>query len=220
MDRIRLIGCPLELKLQFRSIIQSVWGRIQKEKTYHGSHEFKLEGYPWTAYDVGEDCIQARMLIIEILSCAIKNGWTLLQGTDISRLDGDSDVLFFENAPPEPEVELIGMSLHSTDLIRLQNAPIILEDMLRDAVLSQWPKGLHHEKEYYGSYEIKMYGTPWRESDFGRGSVARTLLMCQIIANFRAAGYKLYAALDISQAMGGSDLDTWVFRKVATEEAD
>jgi len=213
-DRIRLIGCPLELQLKFRSVIEKSWGVIQKEKTYyHQSHEFKLEGFPWSSYDSGVDCVKSRTLLIEMLSCAVQNGFTLLQGTDISRIDGDCDVLFFESAPPDANVDFVAMSLHANDLIRLHNAPTALRDLLKDAILSKWSKGIQQERVYCGSFEIKVQGTPWLETEFGSRSVSRTLLMCHIISNFRAAGYRLYAALDVTQALGGKDLDTWIFRK-------
>jgi hypothetical protein len=217
LDRLRLIGAPIELVPQIRQIILSQWGKIQNEKDYYGALEFKLQGYPWANYDRDSQSVRSRQLMHGLLTCLISNGWNLLQGADISKSDGDKDVLFFENAPPDPEVQLIVMSLNLYDRIRLVYAPPDMKGVLQDAVTAGWPKGIQKVKEdYYGAFEIKMHGNPWIRANLGSESISRCILLSQIIANFKAKGYKLYASLDMTGGSGETDQDveTWVFRKI------
>jgi hypothetical protein len=200
--------------VKLRLAINNFWGSIQKESVRDGAFEFKLRGNPWSWYEKGQECVQARRLLAGLLQCAISYGWNLVSASDITKVDGERDILFFENAKPDPDVQLVIMSLHNSDTVRLINATQTLKELLRDAVLSQWKKGIDKQRDYYGSYEIRMRGSPWYQSEFGEKSVLRTCLMCQILANFKAVGYKLYASLNISTSIEGGDLDTWVFRKV------
>jgi len=214
-DRIRLVGCPPDLRVKLRSTIQNYWGHIQAEKVNDGALEFKLEGNPWSSWSSEEDYVLSRQLLAGLLACSITYGWKLIQASDITKVDGEKDVMFFENATPEPDVSVMVMSLHSSDTIRLINADQYHKQLLKDAVKSQWKLGIERDGEYHGSYEIKMTGKPWVQSESGghKNSVLRTCLMCQIIANFKVVGYKLYGCVNISSSTDGADLDTWVFKK-------
>lgn len=209
-DRLRLLACPPDLTPLIRTCILETWGPVQSEREYHGSHEFKLKGYPWLGR--GEDAVSSRRLLAGILAVMAKQGWNLLQSTDISRktTTGDKDALFFELGDPDPEPSLFAMSFNMRDRIRIIDFPHFMPN-LKEAVYKCWPQGIQSEKEYHGSLELKLGGNPWHP--MGEETVFSKLLLSQIIANFRAAEYKLYASVDISYGHEG-DLESWVFRKV------
>ncbi|CAL8108989.1 unnamed protein product [Orchesella dallaii] len=213
-DLLRLLACPPDITSLMRQTILQSWGNIQNECSYHGSHEFKLEGYPWAGQ--GNDAVTSRRLLTGILRVMAQQGWNLLQATDTSKKESDKDSLFFDRGVPEADVSLIALSFNMSDRIRIVDAPGFLP-YLKDAVQKSWPKGIQNEREYNGSLELKLRGNPWFSN--GEEAVYSKLLLCQIIANFRTAGYKLYASVDISAAGGrdwsGGDLDSWVFRRVS-----
>jgi len=218
-DRLRVIGAPPELVAQIREVILSHWGKIQAERDYYGALEFKLKGYPWSNFEYDSQSVRSRNLMYGLLMCMITNGWNLLQGVDISKSGGDKDVLFFENSIPDNEVELFVLSLNLFDRIRLINAPPVIVTMLREAVLQAWPKGIQKETDdFFGAFEIKLHGNPWIKSNLGSESISRCILLSQVIANFKAMGYKLYASLDMTGGVSNSemDLETWIFRKITT----
>jgi len=208
-DRLRLLACPPEIIPLIRDSIQQTWGKVQEERPYHGSHEFKLKGYPW--HGQGDDAVASRRLLAGILSTMAKEGWNLLQSTDVSKKEGDKDSLFFERGTPDPEAILFAVSFNMGDRIRIIDAPGFLP-YVKEAITAFWPRGIQNEREYNGSIELKLSGNPWYPT--GDEAVHSKLLLSQIIANFRSAGYKLYASVDISFGHEGRDLESWVFRKV------
>ncbi len=218
-DRLRLLACPAEVIPLIRECIQASWGKIQDERPYNGSHEFKLKGYPW--YGQGNDAVASRRLLAAILTVMAKNGWNLLQSSDVSKKMGDKDSLFFESGKIDEEASLFAVSFNMGDRIRIIDAPGFLP-YVQEAVKQFWPRGIQNEREYCGSMELKLAGNPWYP--FGEEAVYSKLLLCQLIANFHSVGYKLYASVDISQGhtqttgaghqTGSSDLESWVFRKI------
>lgn len=68
------------------------------------------------------------------------------------------------------------------------------------------------EQDYCGSAEIKLQGNPFkaRRSE----SVHARMMLAQMIANFKAEGYKLYASLSIGEGKDGNDVESWVFRRM------
>lgn len=208
-DRIRLIGLPLEVINEMRSTITKCWGPVQNEKDYYGTYEFKLKGYPW--HGQGEDAVYSRRLLAGVLTTMAQFGWNLIQAADVSKKQYDKDTMFFEKGIEDPDAHLFAMSFNEHDKIRLIDAPTLLPCVV-DAVHSQWPPGIQKERDYYGAKELKLSGTPWYPD--GSECVYGRMLLCQIIANVRATGYKLYASVDISVGVDGMDLETWVFRRV------
>lgn len=208
-DRLRLLACPPEIIPLIRESIQTSWGKVQDERPYNGSHEFKLKGYPW--YGQGDDAVSSRRLLASILTVMARNGWNLLQSTDVSKKEGDKDSLFFERGVVDPDASLFAVSFNMGDRIRIIDAPGFLP-YIKEAVNTMWSRGIQNEREYHGSTELKLAGNPWYPT--GDEAVHSKLLLAQIIANFRSVGYKLYASVDISYGTDGRDLESWVFRKV------
>lgn len=209
-DRIRLIGVPPNLGPIIRDAIKRGWGNgIQSEREYHGTHEFKLSGNPW--YGTGDEAVMSRRLVAYILTAMAANGWNLIQSSDVSKKPGDKDTLFFENGMPDPEVQIFPISFNMTDRIRVIDAPAIIP-FVKKAIDMQWTRGVQNEREYYGSHEFKLSGTPWWPD--GSETVMARMLLTQILANLRSIGFKLYGSIDQSTGTEkNQDLESWYFRK-------
>lgn len=209
-DRIRLIGLPIDVLDSMRIAITNSWGQIQKEADYYSTYEFKLKGYPWTGQ--GDDAVNSRRLLAAILRTMAQFGWNLLQAADVSKKEFDKDTLFFEKGIPDPDVDLFAISLNMGDRIRIIDAPSSITSVVRDAIQTQWQKGIQDQREYCGAVEFKLCGNPWYPD--GSETVYGRMLLCQMIANIRAKGYKLYGSVDISTGNKGMDLESWIFRRV------
>lgn len=209
-DRIRLIGLPVDVITSMRTAITSSWGPIQNESDYYSTYEFKLKGNPW--YGQGEDSVQCRKLLAAILRTMAQFGWNLLQAADVSKKPDDKDTLFFEKGVPDPDVDLFAMSFNMRDRIRLIDAPSFAPLCIKNAIQSQWPNGIQDQRDYNGSIEFKLSGNPWFPD--GSECVHGRMLLCQVIANIRAQGYKLYGSIDITIGNKGMDLESWIFRRV------
>lgn len=206
-SRIRLISVPEGLLYILRSAIVNSWGKIEKEKDYCGGYQFRLHGCPWMGYK--EDGVKSRKVLVSLIKCMAQNGWNIIQATDTSRRD-DNDAMFFECSQPDPEVDLFALSFNGDDRIRLIDAPDVMQKVLRQAVLVH--STIKDERDYHGAFEIRLSGLPW-DSDDSEGMTAKTTL-CQILSNFKTAGYKLYASVNMSYGNSkGYDLETWIFRK-------
>ncbi|KAI1314769.1 hypothetical protein EDD11_001738 [Mortierella claussenii] len=241
-DKIRLIGTPPPLTPLLRSAVLNCWGTIQRESNYAGSHEFKLSGKPW--HGQGPDAVRSRRLISGILYTMAKAGWDLIQATDVSKRLQDKDTLFFEYAgdavvsssPASStsssgsgagigassgdglrEVELFAVSFNRTDRIRVisqQPAQVAFRmmELIKQAVAAQWKYGIQSEKDYCGAVEIKLQGNPFGSR--GDESVYARMMLAQMIANFKAEGYKLYTSVCIGVGSDGNDVESWVLRRM------
>ncbi len=208
-DKIRLIGLPVDVINKMRSAITSSWGSIQRERDYYSTYEFKLNGKPW--YGRGDDAVSSRRLLTAVLKTMAQFGWNLIQAADVSKKLGDKDTLFFEKGIPDPDADLFGMSFNMGDRIRIIDAPSF-DICVKDALSKQWPDGVQSKRDYHGSIEYKLSGTPWRAG--GSQTVYSRMLLSQILANVRAKGFKLYGSVDITIGGKAGDLESWVFRRV------
>ncbi|KAG0032468.1 hypothetical protein BGZ81_010815 [Podila clonocystis] len=208
-DKIRLIATPLELVSAVRQAIYNGWGKIQREQDYAGAHEFKLDEYPWRGD--GKQSVMCRRLLTYILRNMAAHGWNLIQAVDMSKKQMDKDSLFFElGQAMDPKADMFSISFNRSDRIRVIDAPHVVP-VLRQAIESQWKKGIQHEKEYEGSIEFKLSGYLFYSDR--QGAVYARMLLAQILSNLRAQGYRLYCSADVSIGVDGMDLDSWVFRR-------
>lgn len=149
-DRLRLVGTPPEIAAQLRPLINQTWKEgIQKESVYQTSaHEFKLISNPWNTIGPEAKIPQARRLILVILRVMAIHGWNLLKNMD---LESRETTLFFESpmtaarpplgGPPPPDMDqFFAISFDKEDLIRILDAPIMLEPVLH-ALTKHWPLG-------------------------------------------------------------------------------
>lgn len=186
-DRIRLIGFPIEITNAIRIAITDSWDRIQKEADFFNTYEFKLKGNPWNAQN--EQAVRSRRLLMAILIAMAKFGWNLLHSVDVSKHVQDKDTLFFKKGKSDPDIKLYAMTLNLSDRIRIVDAPSSIILSVKDAIQSQWHKGIQKEGEYQESIEFKLAGRPWLPQ--GSEINPARMLLCQILSNFREKGYKL-----------------------------
>ncbi|KAF9359009.1 hypothetical protein BGX34_008586 [Mortierella sp. NVP85] len=215
-DKIRMIGVGPQVIQAVRQAIAMSWGTIQRERDYHGAHEFKLLGNPW--HGQGHEAVRSRRLITGVLRAMAEQGWNLLQASDVSKKQHDKDSLFFESVPlvnglaSIGQVDMFSLSFNRSDLIRLIDAPAYMAPVLKQAIQSQWRLGIQQEQIYETALEFKLRGNPFFAD--AHEAVYSRLLLAQILANFRAQGYKLYTSVDISMGQDGMDVESWVFRRV------
>ncbi|KAF9995822.1 hypothetical protein BGZ80_000670 [Entomortierella chlamydospora] len=235
-NKIRLIGTPPPLAPLLRSAIITCWGTISKESNYAGAHEFKLSGAPFRGQ--GPDLVRSRRLILGLLYTMARAGWDLVQASDVSRRRQDKDSLFFEYAEPIGgpssssgmrsltgeigpeglrEVELFAVTFNRTDRIRVisqqsSEAALRMMELIKQAVASQWKYGIQAERDYCGSLEIKLQGNPFGAR--GDQSVYARMMQAQMIANFRAEGFKLYTSIGLGSGEDGRDVESWILRRV------
>lgn len=191
---------------RFRTIIVNTWGEIGDETDQYGSYEFKLKGEPWCASE--EFAVTNRRLLIAILRLMAQFGWKLLSAVGITT--SCTDTLYFEKGMPDPDAQLFAMAFQMYSKIRIIDAPFIA-CCVDDAIQSQWPDGLKETNDYFGSIEYKLRGEPWMYNGVPRDIDSRKLL-CQILANVRAKGFKLYASVALGP--GQTSFDSLVFRRV------
>jgi hypothetical protein len=60
------------------------------------------------------------------------------------------------------------ITLNSSDRFRLIRFPPAIIDVIRQAIITSWPRGLQREEDYAGAYEFKLSGNPW----WGQGDEA------------------------------------------------
>ncbi|KAG0205046.1 hypothetical protein BGX28_003210 [Mortierella sp. GBA30] len=216
-DKIRLIGTPPEITRPMRLAITASWGGpIQKECNYSGAHEFKLLGNPW--FGQGAEAVRARRLITGVLRVMAQHGWNLIQSADVSKKQSDKDSMFFESVAQSHgvmdvgSVDMFAVSFNRTDRIRVIDAGAHVAVAMKEAIRLQWKYGIQQEQIYEGALEFKLRGNPF----FAEGveTVYSRMLLCQILANLRSLGYKLYTSVDISIGNDGMDVESWVFRSV------
>lgn len=138
-------------------------------------------------------------------------GWNLIQSTDVSKREGDKDSLFFEKGMADPDARLFVISFNQRNRIRIIDAPDLMPCIV-DACSQFWTKGIEEENEFNGYMELKLKGNPWYP--MSEDAVKSKLVLCKVLANFRSLGYKLYASVDLSYGTEGTDLETWVLRRI------
>ncbi|GJJ71606.1 hypothetical protein EMPS_03956 [Entomortierella parvispora] len=230
-DKIRLIGTPAYLTPELRIAIQSSWGTIQRESSYGGSHEFKLQGNPWGA-SPGPDLVRSQRLILAILEAMARLGWDLVLSTDISQRQRDQDTLYFEQnatfasddansgdgtkAPSRTaNVEMFAVCFHKSDKIRVLAMAIPqtqkVTALVKQAVASQWKYKIQRERDYCGVFELKLQGNPFWSG--GEEFVQGRMVLAQMLANFRAEGYRVYGSVCIGPGSEDDQVDFWIFRR-------
>lgn len=88
------MGFPQPTVDVVRNVIQTQWHKgLQTESPYHGSHEFKLKGFPWNCS--WADSVHARRLVSHLLRVLFDAGWLLYTSTGVSNMVSDLDTLIF-----------------------------------------------------------------------------------------------------------------------------
>lgn len=100
------------------------------------------------------------------------------------------------------------LSLHTSDRIRLLDFPLEARAAVQSCIERTWPSGIQLIREYGGSWEFKLRGTPWVPS--GEDAIHARRLVREIFAALYAAGWVLYISTDLSRQQ--TDKDTLLFR--------
>ena len=204
-DRLRFLRFPPEIISQCRTTILRTWPKgIQEERPYGGSHEIKLNGYPWRG--VGKETAEARRLIYSLLATLHSVGWILTLNTDISKTVTDKDSLLFrhQNPPPAP-ADWCSIAFSRKDRIRFIDAPVQLYQSL-PGKLGTWVQA---QKEYApGVWEMKLQGYPWMTG--GTVTMRVRELLLTLMETLEEEGWSVYASIDQKASGGdGGETDTW-----------
>jgi len=75
---------------------------------------------------------------------------------------------FAEIPPAYTAYQHACLTLNLSDRLRLIRFPPSVIEIVRQAIVTSWPKGLHREKQEIDCYEFKLHGNPW----WGQGEEA------------------------------------------------
>ena len=106
------------------------------------------------------------------------------------------------------QTRFASVSMHMEDRLRFLSFPEYVVGMCRTTVLGSWQRGIQAEREYGGSWEIKVYGHPWRGS--GTEAIQARRLICALLRTLHSQGWVLTLSTDISKK--NTDKDTLMFR--------
>ncbi|KAF9084867.1 hypothetical protein BGX23_010156 [Mortierella sp. AD031] len=247
-DKILLINTPLQVIRSIRLAILESWYQptIQSEGDYYGGYEFKVKGNPWRGFRA--DSVYSRKLVLGILRRMEFLGWRLIQSSDVTKSRCELDSLFFEHIKEfkgrrdgeengdgdemdeveDREVKLeIGQDMGTEmfavtfewwDRLRvIEGSPENIA-AIKDALETVWTKGIQLEKDYAGSYEFKLGGSPFNPWKWD--SIQARMMFIQILANLKAQGFSLYASIDISPNCSKDDekIESWFFMQDKVRE--
>ncbi|KAF2121298.1 hypothetical protein BDV96DRAFT_563993 [Lophiotrema nucula] len=106
------------------------------------------------------------------------------------------------------QTRFASLSMHMEDRIRLLKFPTPIIDLCRRAIKATWARGIQDEREYGGSHEFKLYGTPWR--GYGEQAIAARRLIKDLLAVLHTQGWVLMLSTDVSKK--NYDKDSLLFR--------
>jgi hypothetical protein len=202
-DRLRLIGGAPGIADIIRRVIEAKWnpGRIQDERDFHGSHEFKISGNPWNS--VLAESARARYLMLEFFQELLRYGWHNVAAFCLSRVSSDRVVLLFEKREPL-ERPMFCIAPHDSDKFWLINMSAELVSLFKRVLRSRWSNGTQSEKEialHFGTvHNLKLIGKPWSGGESNSPIHARSFL-CSIIEEFAKVGWELMLCVDVTSRM-------------------
>lgn len=145
----------------------------------------------------------------------------------INLKDQIDSVLFIES----PIRDLMGrsrnlfwlLSLHGSNKLRVISSKSNLcgqeltgvIDLVRELISNYWPGGVQNERNFHGSHEFKIAGSPW-QADGSNGVLTRTFI-AEMLERLTAEGWALHSSLELSKKLGG-DKTTFIFRKSARRQ--
>ncbi|KAJ3024211.1 hypothetical protein HKX48_004484 [Thoreauomyces humboldtii] len=208
-DRLRTMGLHETHIALIRQAILSTGYRIQDEKPYSCSWEFKISGRPWGGS--GSDAVPSRRLATAVMATLVNVGWELALTTDVSKsiYDKDTWILRWTHVLPSPR-RFCSVSFNMSDRIRSIDAPVEVTDAILRTIKTRWAGGLQSQRLYEGVPEFKVYGRPWFTG--GTETMATRLFIVSLIQAFETIGWRVYASIDISVGRGENvgDLDSWI----------
>ncbi|KAH8829841.1 hypothetical protein DL96DRAFT_905419 [Flagelloscypha sp. PMI_526] len=222
-DRLRMIKFPKEDVDALRPVIQASWRSldshyvgIQSEEVYHGSHEFKLKGYPW----ISTETLSGACLMGQLIEALYNRGWSMTLASDLwLKQYGSKDTLFFRqsDSPPIP-CSWIFLSFQAYDEIRVSNLPKDAMQVVTNVVTRYWKiKGLHWKtRPLIPTHEYKFHGNPFAPS--GGDTIKLPLFFLSLFEVLESLGYTVYSKVGHDLSSGTSGMDT-IFLKRPLNDA-
>ncbi|KAF9119121.1 hypothetical protein BGW39_000556 [Mortierella sp. 14UC] len=238
-DRILLVNTPMPVVRSIRlSILESWYKPIQSEGEYYGGYEFQVKGNPWRGFRA--ETVHSRKLVLGILRRMAFLGWKLIQASDVTKSRCEMDSLFFELEDGRTEdggveeegdegvdntvergvkleidqdtgIDMFALSFEWWDRLRvIEGSPENIA-AIKDALQTVWTKGIQLEKDYAGSYEFKLGGSPFNPWKWD--SIEARMMFIQILANLKSQGFSLYASIDISPNKQDEKIESWFFKR-------
>lgn len=104
------------------------------------------------------------------------------------------------------QTRFASVSMHMTDKLRFLHFPDETFNICRQVIHTTWKRGFKEEREYAGSMEIRLKGSPWGGGD----SIDSRRLICAMLGALHSQGWVLKQSTNISK----QDLhtDTLLFR--------
>ena len=211
MDKVVLARCPDEVKSAIKSAISQAWREgIQGEDSERTLGilitKLKLNGNPWNS--CADESVDSRKLLIAIIENLEKLNWKFHA---IANIKGGTDSLFFIHDPDQPRNGNLSMlSLNRTDRLRLINFANDPRIVLAVAESLKETNGYEPDlKNYYGSTEFKVSGTPFYSS--GYESIASREMIAGVLQVLRQNGYEVLTGIDVSRKL--HDKSSILFRK-------
>ncbi|GJJ71468.1 hypothetical protein EMPS_03818 [Entomortierella parvispora] len=217
-DRVRLINTNPARTAMIRQVIQQNWKQgIHLEKPIgETGHDFKLKGIPW--HCVADDAVTARRLVLAMIRAMAQMGWVMMASVDIVTMGCNADTMYFEletrkimdpTLPMEP-AEMFAMTFDTlVGAIRLIDASPIVIELIKQAILAKWSKGIKSINTFVEATQFTLNGSIPHPSS--KREIEFKLVLLQILANLNPQGFKLYGSVDV-QSNNGADM--WVFRRI------
>ncbi|KAH8829842.1 hypothetical protein DL96DRAFT_1812986 [Flagelloscypha sp. PMI_526] len=192
-DRLRMIKFPKEDIDAVRPVIQASWRSIsgdrigiQSEEAYHGSHEFKLKGYPWNP----SETLSGACLMAQVIEALYNRGWSMTLSSDLS-LTNKGTLLFKRSVSPPIPCSWIFLSFKSFDEIRVSNLPKDTMEAVTNVVTGYWKIQDQRWKTrpLVPTYGYKIHGTPLAPT--GADTVKLHLFFLSLFEVLETFGYTL-----------------------------
>uniref|UniRef100_A0A914VRX9 Uncharacterized protein n=1 Tax=Plectus sambesii TaxID=2011161 RepID=A0A914VRX9_9BILA len=194
-DRIRLIDCPQSVVETVGRYISQYWpDGIQDTRQHEHCVEYKLKGYPGRSD--GDDAINSRFLITNILQSLVPVGWMVMGALVISYTPFDKAVFVLRSCAPT-SIPHMCISPSRADLIQLINAPKDVHEAVASVIHSNWPHGVQREGTLLMAYEWKLSGKPW-SSKSGNDYAMSRHLMTRLLNEMTRMGWHVICSADVS----------------------
>jgi hypothetical protein len=147
-----------------------------------------------------------------------ESGWELVVSSDLVRASTDASTLVFKAGPVKSQqLHVVALSTHESDKLRIVNADSSeverIQNAVREAVATAWPKGIQAERFYAGAPEFKLKGTPWWAD--GEDNVHVQRLVSALLGKMASLGYASITSCDVSKKERDSDTMFFVRTDVA-----
>ena len=195
-DKLQIVNAPANIIGVIKNVIQVSWQQgIQEEGPKENCYEFKFVGFPWLS--TGDQSVQARILLNNLMTTLAQHQYIIHGAANIK---STADSLFFQYDPTvssQQSATHFVISLNRTDRLQMISAPEGIRQVVRQIIGQYWITrgGIQKEREYNGSWEFKLTGTPWWST--GEESVMSRFLICKILEGLQSSGWHIRSAIDI-----------------------